>query len=43
MKINNKILKSGFSIPELGIGAWPMWWYRERDYENDDEKRHQCN
>jgi len=38
MQIPTKKLKNGFEIPMLGIGTWPMGWYRTRDLENDDAK-----
>lgn len=37
MDIPVKSLKSGFSLPEIGIGAWPMGGYRSRDLKNKDE------
>ncbi len=36
--INIKTLKNWFSLPELWIWTWPMWWYRERNTNNDDER-----
>lgn len=36
MKIPNKKLKSGFTMPVFGLGTWQMGGKRERDYHNDD-------
>lgn len=36
MKVNNKTLKSWFSLPEIGFGTWTMGWKMERE-ENYNE------
>ena len=33
-----KKLRSWFSLPELGLWTWPMWWYKHHDPRNDDER-----
>jgi diketogulonate reductase-like aldo/keto reductase len=38
MKISNKTLISGFSIPIFGLGTWGMGGLRYRDEDNDDNK-----
>lgn len=36
MKIPDKKLKSGFSLPELGLGTWKFGGGFESDYSNDE-------
>jgi len=38
MQIPTKKLKNWFEIPILGLGTWPMWGFRRRDLDNNDQR-----
>lgn len=38
MNIPTKKLKNGFEMAVLGIGTWPMWGFRTRDLDNNDQR-----
>lgn len=38
MQVPTKKLKNGFEMPVLGIWTWPMWGFRRKDPDNNDQR-----